>query len=194
MCEVISEPGATVATGARVSLRRPGAADVPEMAALLTESADLHRGWVSYPASEEQVLAFLTQSPAEGMEVFCVQRRSDEVIVGLTTLCRISGEPWLTAECGGAVGVRYQGNGYIAEAMRLLAWFAFSGLGLHRVEALAQPGNGRSHRMLAAAGFQPEGTARGAIRIGGTWADHVRWATTAEDLRFPRGFIAQERG
>jgi ribosomal-protein-alanine N-acetyltransferase len=98
------------------------------------------------------------------------------------TLCRFSGEPWLTAEYGCAVGVRHRGHGYLTEATGMLVQHAFSSLGLHRVEALVQPGNHPSERMLTKAGFRPEGTARGAICIQGAWVDHVRWAITAGDI------------
>ncbi len=184
---VLSDGGPIVATGPRVDLRRLGAADAAKTAELLAESAEFHRPWVTYPTRPDKVTAFLVAAPGQGMEVLGVRRHSDDALVGLTTLCRIAGEPWLTAECGAAVGVRYQGNGYLAEGMRLLVWFAVGTLGLHRVEALAQPGNVRSGRMLTTAGFRPEGTARGAIRIGGKWLDHVRWAITADDLAASAG-------
>jgi ribosomal-protein-alanine N-acetyltransferase len=185
MCGANSGTRATVAAGPRVSLRRLNEADAPVTAELLSESADFHRAWVTYPTERGQVTDVLANAASYGIEIFGVERRGDGVLVGITNLCRFTGEPWLTAECGGAVGVRYQGNGYIAEAMRLLARLAVSGLGLHRVEALVQPGNARSGRMLRAAGFRAEGTARGAIRISGEWLDHVRYAITAEDLSVP---------
>jgi [ribosomal protein S5]-alanine N-acetyltransferase len=170
----------------RVGLSRLVEADAAEAARLLALSADFHKNWVTYPTDPDQVAAFIASSADDGTLVFGVRRRSDNALVGIATLCRISPEPWLTAECGAAVDVAHRGNGYMAEGMRLLVRFAMDELGVHRVEALVRPENVRSARMLTSAGFRPEGIARGAIRVKDRWVDHVRWAVTAEDLPFTR--------
>lgn len=152
---------------------------------MLADSAEFHQRWVSYPTGLAQVADFVTEAPRRGMYVFGVRRLSDAMLVGVATLCRISGEPWLTAEYGCAVGVRHRGQGYLTEATVLCARYAFGTFGLHRVEALVRPDNAPSNNMLRAAGFRPEGIARGAVRIGDTWVDHVRWAITADDGGHP---------
>jgi len=163
----------------RISLLEPG--DIPELAALLADSADFHRGWVSYPTTPDAVSSFAAGAGANGMLIFAVRCRDDGALAGLMTLCRFSGEPWATAEYGCAAGSRHRGHGYLTEATALLADYAFSELGLHRIEALVRPDNRASARMLARAGFRPEGLARGAVRVDGAWRDHERWALTAED-------------
>jgi [ribosomal protein S5]-alanine N-acetyltransferase len=167
---------------ARVLLCRLQSADVAETADLLGKSADFHKGWVAYPTDPDDIAAFIEHSPDNGVLIFGIRRRSDKVLVGITTLSRIAYEPWLTAECGAAVDVRYRGNGYVAEGMRLLISFAIEHLEFHRIEALVRRENIRSVRMLESARFRREGTARGAVRIEGAWVDHIRWAITAEDL------------
>lgn len=174
-------PG-TVGEGPRVRLSRLQSADIPAAAGMLAQSADLYRDWVTYPTDPDEAAAFIAHSSDNGVLVFGVHRRSDNALVGIATLSRIAYEPWLTAECGAAVGVQYCGNGYMTEGMRLLIRFAVGQLGLHRIEALVRPENIRSVRMLEAAGFHVEGMARGAVRIQDTWVDHRRWAITAEDL------------
>lgn len=170
-------------------------ANAAETAELFARSADFHRDWVTYPKTLDQVTAFITRSADDGMLILGIRRRSDNVLVGIATLCRIAREPWLTAECGAAVDVRHRGNGYMAEGMRLLVRFAMDELGLHRVEALVRPENVRSARMLTSAGFRIEGIARGAVRIQDSWVDHVRWAITAEDLAIiRRDALVEERG
>ena len=170
-------------------------ADAAETAELLARSTDFHRNWVTYPTDLDQVAAFIAHPGDDGMMVFGVRRRSDNVLVGIATLCRIAREPWLTAECGAAVDVRQCGNGYMAEGMRLLVRFAVEELGLHRVEALVRPENVASARMLTSAGFRIEGIARGAIRIQDDWVDHMRWAAIAEDLpTIQRHIPVEERG
>lgn len=154
--------------------------DADEVAQLLAESADFHRGWVSYPTERDQVTSFVTDVPGDLM-IFGVRLVADHALAGIMTLCRFAGEPWATAEYGCAVGIRHRGHGYLTEATSLLLRSAFTDLRLHRVEALVRPDNHASARMLTAAGFHPEGTARGAVRVNGSWQDHVRWAVTAED-------------
>ena len=158
------------------------ASDIEEAAVLLAESAEFHKGRVSYPTAPDQVGSFVAAANANGMMIFGVRLLADDALAGIMTLCRFSGEPWATAEYGCAVGVRHRGHGYLTEATGMLVRHAFSQLGLHRVEALVHPENYPSERMLAAVGFRPEGTARGAIRMHGAWIDHVRWAITAEDV------------
>jgi ribosomal-protein-alanine N-acetyltransferase len=179
-----SEPDSqgTQDESARVRLCRLQNADAAEAAKMLTQSADLYRDWVTYPTDPDEATAFIMQSPDNGVLIFGIRRRSDDLLVGIATLSRIAYKPWLTAECGAAVGIQYRGNGYMAEGIRLLVRFAVDDLGLHRIEALVQPENIRSIRMLKIAGFRDEGTAHGAVRIQDTWVDHVRWAITAEDL------------
>jgi ribosomal-protein-alanine N-acetyltransferase len=59
--------------------------------------------------------------------------------------------------------------------------FAFSDLGLHRVEAACLPGNEPSRRLLERVGFRCEGEARAYLRINGNWADHLLYAMISTD-------------
>jgi ribosomal-protein-alanine N-acetyltransferase len=156
--------------------------DVAVLARLLAESAGFHQPWVSYPTTPEAVGGFVGEIVAQGGVVFAARRLCDEALVGLVSLSRVTRGAWQSAECGCAVGVKYRGNGYMAEAMTEVVAYAMSRLGLHRIEALVQPGNTSSERMLAAAGFQAEGTARSSVCLHGIWRDQVRWAITAADL------------
>lgn len=174
--------GRPAAATARIRITTLLVSDIEEAARLLAESADFHRRWVSYPTEPGQVASFVTAAGTNGTMIFGVRLLADDALAGIMTLCRFSGEPWATAEYGCAVGVRHRGHGYLTEATGMLVRHAFSELDVHRVEALVQPENYPSERMLAAVGFRPEGTARGAIRVHGAWVDHVRWAITAEDV------------
>jgi RimJ/RimL family protein N-acetyltransferase len=53
-----------------------------------------------------------------------------------------------------------RGRGYATRAVRLLAAFAAEELGMVRVQALADPANGASRRVLERAGFTAEGVLR----------------------------------
>lgn len=166
----------------RVFLRRLQSADTAEIADMFTRSEEFYAPWVTYPTKFAEVAEFVAHSQDNGVLPFGIRRRSDNVLVGITTLSRIAHEPWSTAECGAVVDVRHRGSGYATEGMRLLVRFALEDLELHRIEALARPENIRSVRMLKTVGFRAEGIARGVIRIQDAWVDHLRWAITVEDL------------
>jgi RimJ/RimL family protein N-acetyltransferase len=64
------------------------------------------------------------------------------------------------AEIGFAVAREDWGRGLASEAVEILLGFAFSILGLHRVEADTDPQNVRSLLLLERQGFKREGYAR----------------------------------
>jgi ribosomal-protein-alanine N-acetyltransferase len=68
---------------------------------------------------------------------------------------------------------------------------AFSGLGLHRVEANVQPGNTASLRLILACGFRCEGYSPRLVYIDSRWRDHVRFAIDLRDWRARPGAAAR---
>ncbi len=75
----------------------------------------------------------------------------------------------------------YAGNGYMSEAMVLLARFAFEELHLHRLQVAIIPRNDPSNRVAQKLGLRLEGTALRYLEINGVWEDHYRYAMTVED-------------
>jgi [ribosomal protein S5]-alanine N-acetyltransferase len=84
---------------------------------------------------------------------------------------------------GYAVDARYEGRGYMQEALTLLLSFAFGPLELHRVMANHAPDNERSAAVLGRLGFRREGYAPRYLRVNGAWQDHVLTALHAEDFQ-----------
>jgi ribosomal-protein-alanine N-acetyltransferase len=73
------------------------------------------------------------------------------------------------------------GNGYVAEAIVVLARFAFDELHLHRLEICIVPRNANSRRVMEKLNFREEGIAQGFLEINGVWEDHVRYGFTIEE-------------
>jgi RimJ/RimL family protein N-acetyltransferase len=83
--------------------------------------------------------------------------KDDGLIVGGSGLHRID---WSIPkfEIGYWVRTSHAGQGYITEAVKGIARFAFNTLGAHRVEIRCDVKNGRSAAVARRAGFTLEGT------------------------------------
>ncbi|MEV0768678.1 GNAT family N-acetyltransferase [Nocardia salmonicida] len=100
-------------------------------------------------------------------------------LVAVITLARVTGPPWCSAEVGIGVAGTARGRGIGANSLRAL--FATElGEPLHRIEALVDPANTASTRMVAAAGMRWEGLSRAPVRIGDRRPDLGRWAVVAD--------------
>jgi [ribosomal protein S5]-alanine N-acetyltransferase len=74
---------------------------------------------------------------------------------------------------GYSLAERYQGQGYMSEALSTGIAHIFSKLQFHRIEANYLPHNQRSGRLLKRLGFIVNGYARDYICIDGRWQDHI---------------------
>ncbi len=87
------------------------------------------------------------------------------------------------ASLGYWMGAPHAGRGLMTETVRAAVQFAFTTLGLHRLEAACLPSNIASARVLEKAGFKHEGRARRYLKINGQWQDHDLFALLHDDLR-----------
>lgn len=78
-------------------------------------------------------------------------------------------------------------HGVGAEAIGLLLEYAFTVLGLERVELEAAADNARANRCYQKAGFKPEGVKRHAFMVDGRFADLNLYGFLAEDWRESHG-------
>lgn len=106
-------------------------------------------------------------------------------MVGRLAVNNIVHGAFQNAYLGYWVGREFGRRGYATEAVQLALAHAFGPLGLHRVQAAVMLDNKASLRVLAKAGFRPEGIARRYLCVDGEWVDHIMFAITAEDPRSP---------
>ena len=83
------------------------------------------------------------------------------------------------------------GHGYIPRAVALVTDYAFSRLGLHRVEINIRPENAASIRVVEKLGFRYEGLRERYLHINGDWRDHYSYALCVDDV--PEGLLARYR-
>ncbi|MFC3675523.1 GNAT family N-acetyltransferase [Ferrovibrio xuzhouensis] len=106
--------------------------------------------------------------------IFCVEEtamgRAPGRPVGMVRLGIASAEH-RQGNIGFSFDHRIRGQGYASEAMRALLSFGFGELGLHRITALADIDNDRSHAVLGKLGFRREGLLRQNFWVRGQWRD-----------------------
>ena len=167
--------------GKNVFLRYVTLDDFEEMLTLFEESRKFYKGLIDTPDTFEKFAAYVARNESETNECFVICRASDERIVGAINLSQIFRKAFQNAYLGYSLGVRYTGQGYMTEAVRLILRFAFKDLKLHRVEANVQPENKPSIAVLKRCGFTREGFSRKYLKIAGQWRDHERFAIIRED-------------
>jgi len=101
--------------------------------------------------------------------------------VGEINLSAVQRGPFQSAYVGYWMDERHAGNGYVPEAVVVLARFAFEELHLHRIQIAIIPRNAPSRRVVEKLAIREEGVAERYLEINGVWEDHVRYAITAEE-------------
>jgi RimJ/RimL family protein N-acetyltransferase len=89
---------------------------------------------------------------------------------------RVPGDDRRVGEVGYVLLPGARGRGHATRAVRLLSAYATGELGMTRVQALTDPGNAASQRVLERAGFSAEGLLRDHRGPG---EDRVMYARTA---------------
>ncbi|WP_033027274.1 GNAT family N-acetyltransferase [Streptomyces rimosus] len=167
--------------GPRVAIRHISFEDREEIAALDRESAALHRPWV--PARETTPDAFreyVARFDRPTHEGFVVCLLAGGAIVGGININNIVRGGIQSGALGYVAYASTTGHGYMTEGLRLVVEYAFTALGLHRLEANIQPGNTASVKLVERLGFRREGYSPSFQYVDGAWRDHERWAITAE--------------
>ena len=109
---------------------------------------------------------------------FAVCRTDDGSMVGVLNISPARPGSYQRGLLGYGTFTGNARQGYMIEALTLALDFAFSALGLHRLEAEIQPGNAASLALVKRLGFLREGLAPELIKIEGVWRDHERWSIT----------------
>jgi len=102
-------------------------------------------------------------------------------LAGEMNLSSIQRGPFQSCYVGYWIDERHAGNGYVPEALVVLARFAFEELRLHRMQIAIIPRNLPSRRVVEKLAIRDEGIAQRYLEINGAWEDHVRYAITVEE-------------
>jgi [ribosomal protein S5]-alanine N-acetyltransferase len=162
----------------RVVLRPLAAGDEEEFLGLVAASADLHRPWMSLPATPREFQAYVTRYSGPDEESLLVCVRDTGAIAGLININSIIRGRFQCASLAYAAFAPTVGRGYLTEGLGLVLRHAFERLRLHRLEAQIQPENHASLKLVQRIGFRYEGRSPELLFIDGAWRDHERWAIT----------------
>jgi RimJ/RimL family protein N-acetyltransferase len=92
-----------------------------------------------------------------------------------------------TWDLGGSIGygirTPHRGRGYATEAAGLVLQFAFTKLGLHRIEATIEPENLASQRVVEGLGMRREGLLKRRLKEPDGWRDALLYGITEEEWR-----------
>ena len=174
----------------RVYLRFPVQRDWRNWAALRAESRDFLAPWEptwAYDAltrgAYRRRLKMYKAEMRQGVTYsFLIFRRVDDVLLGGITLSNLRRGVAQSATLGYWIGSPHGNQGYMTDSLASILEFAFSRIGLHRVEAACLPANEASRRLLLRSGFREEGYAREFLRISGRWQDHQLFAILRDNL------------
>lgn len=144
----------------RIALRSWCDADAPRLVAAFRDPEIPRWTFIPAPYSERDAREFIARQRRDrdgGVALaFAIVPAHDEATVlggtGLEPVDRVIGR----GEIGYWVAREHRGRGIATAAVRLLAGWALSGLGLRRLEILAFRGNAASERVAQNAGFVRE--------------------------------------
>ncbi|HYM26424.1 MAG TPA: GNAT family protein, partial [Vicinamibacterales bacterium] len=175
--------GLPTLTGSLVTLRELRLTDAPSLLAMLT-TEEVSR-FISPPPTTiegfERFIQWAHRQRAAGQYVcFAIVPRDGDEAVGLFQVRAL--EPgFQTAEWGFALGSLYWGTGMFVDGAQLALDFAFSAMGVHRLEARAAVQNGRGNGALRKLGAVQEGILRRSFLRRGEYLDQVLWTILADE-------------
>ena len=179
--------GEPIAAGRRVLLREPTADDEAGYCALRAASEAFLAPWEPLPPEGEGFASAsgfrrLVAAAASPRHIKTLAFRVDDGrLVGAVNANEVVLGCFRSAFLGYWIGAPFARQGLMSEALALMISHAFGALGLHRLEANVQPDNAASLALVRRVGFRREGLSPRYLEIAGRWADHERWAITAEE-------------
>jgi ribosomal-protein-alanine N-acetyltransferase len=118
--------------------------------------------------------------------------RRGERFCGEINLSSVQRGPFQSAYVGYWIDRAQAGQGYMPEAVVLVARFAFEQVRLHRIQISIIPRNHRSRRVVEKLKLRDEGIAQRYLEINGVWEDHIRYAMTVEEWNDRRDELTRQ--
>ena len=185
MEDFLTEIPDTPIEGERVTLRLLHGPDAPALYSVIDGSREFlarHLPWPAECDSVEDVESRIDtwELQADMANGACWGIFEGAQLAGVIILGWIQ-TAHLSANISYWLGEKFTHRGLATESLRILSRFAFTELGLNRLEISASVTNAASRAVATRAGFREEGVSREFERINGKFVDHVRFARLASD-------------
>lgn len=130
---------------------------------------------------EEMIDDFQKGWEADKQYGFGIFVKGTDQLVGTVSLFFVERGTAEKCMIGYGLDHRYQGKGYMTEAVKLATKFGFEEAKFHRIEAGVMPRNIGSIQVLEKSGFTREGTLRDELKINGKFEDHYIYSLLSTD-------------
>ncbi|MBS0847660.1 ribosomal protein S5-alanine N-acetyltransferase [Citrobacter sp. JGM124] len=114
---------------------------------------------------------------------FALMDTDEKEILGVANYSNVLRGAFNACYLGYSLGEKYQGQGFMHEALTATNRYMQQAQSLHRIMASYMPHNQRSGNVLGSLGFEKEGYAKDYLLIDGQWQDHVLTALTNKAWR-----------
>jgi [ribosomal protein S5]-alanine N-acetyltransferase len=173
-------------TGERLCLRPLADTDLDSLFSYFSDPETM-RYWSCPPYTDPaQAQKLLTEAQAGSLEAgyltWAIARRTDDALLGTCSLHKIDRDN-ARAEVGYLLGRPHWGQGLATEALWLAIGYAFTTLGLRRLEADIDPRNTGSQKLLERLGFTRDGYLRERWCVAGEISDSALYGLLAREWR-----------
>ena len=166
----------------KIALVTPDESHELQFLAAVHASRKLHRPW-TYPPNTPKLFDEYLASLRNGSRIGYLVVAEHGGLAAWINIGGVIRGLFQNGFLGYSAFLPYDGQGYVSSGLRKVITLAFREHRLHRLEANIQPGNSRSIHLARRLGFAHEGFSRKYLKIGGRWADHERFAMTADAWR-----------
>lgn len=115
------------------------------------------------------------------MRYYIFLRENPEKIIGCVNFHEVKRGAFCSCQIGYKIHHEFCNQGIGTKAVSKMTEYLFAESGLHRVEAIIHPENAPSIALAEKVGFEREGTARKAVKLGGKWQDMYRYGLVKEE-------------
>jgi ribosomal-protein-alanine N-acetyltransferase len=137
-------------------------------------------GFDGMPPVGDMIRGILRLARKDQVAPFVIEYRGE--VVGQVTLSGLSFGSLASGAVGYWVAESFAGKGITPLAVALVSDWAFTTLGIHRVEVCIRPENEASLQIVRKLGMRYEGLRRRYIHIDGDWRDHFCFAVTIDEV------------
>lgn len=170
--------------GDRILIRRPRLSDEYDIWKCSNDKDVARYTSISLPYTKKKARKLIRRAQyyrrKKTSYIFCIVSKKLNKVMGIVTLGVID----LKSKAGSVgywIGKNYRNKGYTTEAVKLILYFGFKRLNLHRISCSHYNGNIGSMRVIEKSGFKYEGVFRDAGLVDHVWSNISNYSILAHE-------------